>query len=130
MVIIGEALTLWRKAVTAPVGTNQHSDNITTLTPRRGTSLAYNRHNVTISPKRLEAAMVSVLAQNLARRHMSKGQQALATAMIYPDGGSGGRGRRGNPTNFGGFSSQLLLNARQLLKLNRPDLVERVAGDA
>jgi hypothetical protein len=34
-------LMKWRQAVTAPVGTNQHSDNITTLKPKRGTSLAY-----------------------------------------------------------------------------------------
>jgi hypothetical protein len=34
-------LMRWRQAVTAPVGTNQHSDNVTTLKPKHGTSLAY-----------------------------------------------------------------------------------------
>jgi hypothetical protein len=34
-------LRKWRQATTAPVGTNQHSDNVTTLKPERGNSLAY-----------------------------------------------------------------------------------------
>jgi hypothetical protein len=32
---------MFRRAMTAPVGTNQHSDNVTTLKPERGNSRAY-----------------------------------------------------------------------------------------
>jgi hypothetical protein len=37
--VIVEAM--FRRAMTAPVGTNQHSDNVTTLKPERGNSRAY-----------------------------------------------------------------------------------------
>jgi hypothetical protein len=45
-----------------------------------------------------EAFIVSV---NVARRNMSKGQQAMALAMIYPeDDGKGGRGKKGDTANL------------------------------
>ena len=62
MVIIGEALTLWRKAVTAPVGTNQHSDNITTLPTGRGTSRAYTVPRPTGMSRPITAAACSTPA--------------------------------------------------------------------
>src|SRR3954454_14399580 len=33
-----------------------------------------------------------IVSANLARRNLNKAQQAMALAMIYPDGGKGGRG--------------------------------------
>jgi hypothetical protein len=36
-----EVLALWRRETTAPLGTNQHTDNVSTLKPEHGNSLAY-----------------------------------------------------------------------------------------
>ena len=35
---------------------------------------------------------------------MTEEQQAMAVAMLYPEGGSGGRGKKGNPIATIGFS--------------------------
>ena len=58
---------------------------------------------------------------------MSKGAQATAVALAYPDGGKGGRGKRGapNPPATGGFSSSYLRMARpEPAKLKRGSLGE------
>jgi hypothetical protein len=41
-----------------------------------------------------------ILATNVKRRHMTEGQQAMAHAMIYPDAGKGGRGKRSTARHF------------------------------
>lgn len=56
-----------------------------------------------------------IVANNIRRRHLSKGQQAMAMGMIYPESG-GGRGRPNAiaPNNLG-LSSELLRQARVVL---------------
>src|SRR3954454_17833315 len=44
-----------------------------------------------------------ITSANLNRRNLSKGQQAMAMAFIYPDGGKGGRGKKGNPAETADF---------------------------
>jgi ParB-like nuclease domain len=56
-----------------------------------------------------------IIANNISRRHLTKGQQAMAVAMLYPDGGKGGRGKRRNPSETVGFSATRLKQARAVL---------------
>jgi hypothetical protein len=39
-----------------------------------------------------------IISSNINRRHMSKGQQAMAVAIMYPEGEKGGRGKKINPS--------------------------------
>ena len=50
---------------------------------------------------------------------MTKGQQAMALAMMFPDGGAGGRGRKGNPAESVGFGATRLRQARSVLRLSK-----------
>jgi ParB-like chromosome segregation protein Spo0J len=55
-------------------------------------------------------ARAFIVSANLARRNLSRGQQAMALAMIYPEPEKGGRGRtrqRMEETSTG-FSTKLL----------------------
>ena len=54
-----------------------------------------------------------VISANIHRRHMTKGQQAMAVAMIYPDPEKGGRGKKA-PTS-GEVPSQRIADARAVL---------------
>ena len=65
-----------------------------------------------------------VLSANIHRRHMTKGQRAMAVAMIYP----GGSGKGANPKNLG-FSGEYLRNARTVLE-HAPDLAGNVLSGA
>lgn len=56
-----------------------------------------------------------VLSANINRRHMTKGQRAMAVAMIYP----GGSGNGANPNNLG-LSGELLRQARMVLSYSLP----------
>jgi ParB-like chromosome segregation protein Spo0J len=38
-------------------------------------------------------ARAFILSENVKRRHMNKGQQAMAVAMMYPEPAKGGRGK-------------------------------------
>lgn len=66
-----------------------------------------------------DAAAVIVSA-NLARRNLSKGQQAVALAMIYPEPGKGGRGNKAKKSlETEGFSAARLSQARSVLRHSR-----------
>lgn len=54
-----------------------------------------------------------VLSTNIARRHLTKGQRAMATAMLYPTAEDGGRGRKSSLNE--GFGSAYLSQARKVL---------------
>jgi hypothetical protein len=42
----------------------------------------------------------------------------MAIAMLFPDGGKGGRGKKGNPAETAGFSGRRLGEARQVLRFS------------
>jgi hypothetical protein len=69
-------------------------------------------------------ARAFIMSTNIHRRHMSKGAQAMAVALLYPEPEKGGRGKRsGNPDGFGerpGQERNLLSNARTVLRFSRP----------
>lgn len=69
-----------------------------------------------------------IVAANVNRRHMTRGQRAMAVAMIYPEPAKGGRGKV-NPSIIEGFSHGALSEARTALRY-APDLAELVrVGD-
>jgi hypothetical protein len=67
-----------------------------------------------------------VIAANIARRHMSKGQQAMAVAMVYPVPEKGGRGKKKTVDESSTlFGSKRLQLARTVLA-HSPDLAQAV----
>jgi hypothetical protein len=59
---------MWREATTAPVGTNQHTDNISTLHDRHGTSRSYTVDRLYRERPELYAKVVAgELSANAAR---------------------------------------------------------------
>jgi hypothetical protein len=52
----------------------------------------------------------------------------MAVAMLYPDGGKGGRGKKGNPAISTGFSQRRLEQARQVLRYSRELAPRDIAG--
>lgn len=50
------------------------------------------------------------------RRNISKGEQAMAVAWLYPEPEKGGRGNKGKATETGGFSPQRLSAARAVYR--------------
>lgn len=71
-----------------------------------------------------------VVSANIARRNITKGQQALAMAFIYPEPEKGGRGKTTitNSKETLGFSPMRLSQARQIIR--HPDLVDMVKSGA
>lgn len=72
-----------------------------------------------------------VVSANVNRRHLSAGQRAMAVAMLYPDPGKGGRGKKSSTGNLlvsGGFSRQRLDQARSVLRYSEPLAREVLAG--
>lgn len=58
-------------------------------------------------------------AANLARRNLTKGQQAMVLAMIHPEAEKGGRGKNGEARKAAvsaGFASRRLAEARSVLR--------------
>jgi hypothetical protein len=55
-----------------------------------------------------------ILSSNINRRHMTKGQRAMAVALIYPEPAKGGRGK--NSQLSGEFSVEYLSRARAVVK--------------
>ena len=73
-----------------------------------------------------------VLSANVHRRHLTKGQQAMATALMYPDPEKGGRGKKLNSSKneeFKVISSGNLSMARFVLR-NCRDKAEEVLRNA
>jgi hypothetical protein len=66
----------------------------------------------------------------LERRSLSKGQKAMAVAMIYPDADKRGRGQKGvAKTEFSSdFSVKRLAQARSVLRYSRPLADEVITG--
>lgn len=71
-------------------------------------------------------AAALIVSANLERRNLTKGQQAVALAMIYPEREKGGRGRKAqNSSETEGFSAARLSQARTVLRHSRA-LAEQV----
>jgi len=68
-----------------------------------------------------------ILSVNVHRRHLSKGQRAMAIAKLYPDGGKGGRGSKNPVLNTAGISSEYVKHARTVLHA-APDAVDAVVA--
>lgn len=69
-----------------------------------------------------------VVSANINRRHMTKGQRAMAVAMIYPTPEKGGRGKKGAAQKaevISGFSDRLVQQARTVLA-HTPELARQV----
>ncbi len=68
-----------------------------------------------------------IISANLARRNLTKGQQAMALAMVYPDPEKGGRGE--NSLLSKGFSLARLSQARTVLRYSRKLAEGKLDGD-
>ncbi len=66
-----------------------------------------------------------VISANIHRRHMTKGQQAMAVAMIYPEAEKGGRGKKSVKITEFKFDASYLSHARTVLR-HEPDLASLV----
>jgi ParB-like chromosome segregation protein Spo0J len=74
-----------------------------------------------------EDPLAYIASVNLHRRNISKGQQAMALAMIYPEDSKGGRGKKNKEFNSG-FSAKRLQQARSVLRFSRPLADEVISG--
>lgn len=72
-----------------------------------------------------------VLSANIHRRHMTKGQRAMAVARIYPEAkrGRGNVDPAGKAAEISGFSERLTRQARTVLA-HKPDLAANVLAGA
>jgi hypothetical protein len=64
-----------------------------------------------------------IVSANLQRRNLNKGQQAMAIAMLYPETGTGGRGKKSEAKNCAEtaqFSARRVQVAQQVLRQSRP----------
>lgn len=68
-----------------------------------------------------------IISTNVQRRHMTKGQRAMAVAMIYPEGERGGRGKvsAANREVSSQFSVRLVQQGRMVLRW-APELADAV----
>ncbi len=70
-----------------------------------------------------------VISKNIHRRNMTKGQRAMAVALIYPEPEKGGRGKKsGNSKENLGFSTMLLSNARTVLQYAKDHVRDVMSG--
>jgi hypothetical protein len=74
-----------------------------------------------------ESIEAYIVSANLSRRNLTKGQQAMAYAMIYPEPSKGGRGKT-NPSESKGFSFARLSQARNILRFSRELAEDVLAG--
>lgn len=70
-----------------------------------------------------------IIGSNINRRHLTKSQQAMAYAMVYPEPEKGGRGKKINSSVSEGFSAARLSQARTVLKYSEELARQVVAGD-
>lgn len=71
-----------------------------------------------------------ILSANVLRRFMTKGQRAMALAMVYPEPEKGGRGKEGKlAKSLGEFSGESVRQARAVLA-HSPDLARAVVAGA
>lgn len=66
-----------------------------------------------------------ILSANINRRHMTKGQRAMATAMLYPEKSKGGRGKINSEKIAEFTSTRYVQMAREVLE-HAPDLADAV----
>ncbi|MGO6724414.1 hypothetical protein ACCS51_25940 [Rhizobium ruizarguesonis] len=99
-------------------GTSQQSSEVSAEYIRRARFVL--RHNEALAQSVMNGVDVRqvILAENINRRHLTKGQRAMAVAMMYPEPEKGGRGKNSKVTLE--FSSQLLSQARTVLAHSRP----------
>jgi hypothetical protein len=72
-----------------------------------------------------------IASNNIYRRHLTKGQQAMALAFAHPEPEKGGRGNTGTvkeAKRLGGFSDERLRQARQLLRHSEEMAMAVLAG--
>jgi hypothetical protein len=60
-----------------------------------------------------EGPTAYVLSANVHRRHMAKGQGAMAVALVHPEGARGGRADRGSIATELGLSGERIRQARR-----------------
>ena len=71
-----------------------------------------------------------IASANLKRRNLSKGQQAIAMAMLYPEPEKGGRGKKSERVaETTTFSLSRLTQARAVLRFSRPMAEAVLKGD-
>ncbi len=73
-----------------------------------------------------------IVSANLNRRNLSKGQQAIALAFIYPDEGERGRGKKSDVikcAEAADFSRRRLEQARSILRHSRSLAEQVIAGN-
>jgi ParB-like chromosome segregation protein Spo0J len=68
-----------------------------------------------------------ILSMNVARRHLTAGQRAMAVAMVYPEPGKGGRGKK-NSSAAEGFSAASLSRDRRVLRHSASLAQQVIAG--
>jgi len=69
-----------------------------------------------------------IISTNIERRHLTKGQRAMALAILFPEPEKGGRGHHGaakEAKKLGGFSDERLRQARLILR-TAEDLARQV----
>jgi hypothetical protein len=83
------------------------------------------------SASRLPACRAEMGTMNLQRRNLTKDQQAMAMAMMYPDGDERGRGKKGETRKLlenSNFKRDHLDRARAVLRYSRPLAEEVLKG--
>jgi ParB-like nuclease domain len=72
-----------------------------------------------------------IVSENIRRRHMSKGQRAMAVAMTYPEPEKGGRGEKSqiNSELSSGFSARYVNQARTVLREDPESAKAVLAGE-
>jgi hypothetical protein len=124
-----EAAERYQATVGRPKKSSQKVDSISDRNEGKAAAVAAatvgtNRQYVADAKKLKEEDPLAYIDDMDRRRNVTKGQQAMALAMIYPeDGGKGGRGKKSetlNPPLNGKFGRERLRQARAVLQFSRP----------
>jgi ParB-like nuclease domain len=67
-----------------------------------------------------------IIAKNICRRHLTKGQQAMAVAMVYPVPEQGGRGKKKTMDETSTLFSPKRLQLARTVLAHSPDLAQAV----